>query len=131
MAFALGILVGRGLAGSPLAGQTMPGPEKETKAAVVEHGARAAILSGAEWVNWSEDEVVARLLHAPLKALGLRRFDREVRPALKALLDEAETRVRAVVVAREGGAIDLVTARGALQDALADYYVGVEILRAR
>lgn len=131
MAFALGVLVGPGLAGSPLAGQTMPGPEKEAKAAVVEQGARAAILSGTEWMKWSADEVVVRLLHAPLKALGLRRFDREVRPALKALLDEAETRVRAVVAARSGGTIALATARDALQNALGEYDAGIEDLRTR
>jgi hypothetical protein len=75
------------------------------------------------------DEVVARLVYAPVKQIGLGQFTSEGQIALKALMDRIESRVREVVTRWSEGTLDDAGARRALAHVLADYRDGLSALR--
>ena len=85
--------------------------------------------SGAEGM-WSADATVARLVHEPIKILGLGRFTPEGRVALKAPMTHVESEVRAVMARLSRGEIDESDARIELAHCIAEYRVAVGKLLA-
>jgi len=85
-----------------------------------------AASTDTDWTSWSEDEVVARLVHQPVKTMGVRGLDRDVLIDLKGLMTLAEADVRAVVDALASGDVNLHTARTTLEDVLLAYRIALE-----
>ncbi|MDH3205681.1 MAG: hypothetical protein OEO79_03675 [Gemmatimonadota bacterium] len=126
---AAGMLVCLGLSAAPLAAQTVTGPEVHRKGAGLP-AASDALGLGEDWLSWSEDELVARTIHTPIKLKGLRGVGADARMALKPLMGRGSDQIRSVLTAYSAGDIDPVTARRLVEEALEEYRIAVEELLA-
>lgn len=111
------------------AAQSVTGPSKSVKP-LGSSGADTSLWE-VEWPSWSEDDVVARLVHQPVKLMELSSLDPETMLELKQLLAQAEVCVRDLVQAFSRREVDLPTATASLEAALSEYGVRLSELTAR
>ena len=128
----LGLIVGIGLAASPVQAQVITGPEVSHKINKVPvEGALDLLGAGLEWLSWSGDEAVERLVYEPIKLLGMERFGSQT-AALKTEMTRAETRVRATVTAFDVEELEAGPAMRSMDEAVNEFRSAVgELLEAR
>ena len=129
----LGLIVGIGVSAAPLPAQ-ITGPEVSRKVAKVPkvpvEGVLDSLGAGLEWLSWTDDEAVARLIYEPIKLLGLERFGSQA-GALKGVVLRAETLIRATVNALGAGEMETVAAMRSMDQAVNEFRSAVgELLEA-
>jgi hypothetical protein len=84
-----------------------------------------------EWTSWTVDEVVTRLVHHPVKVMGVGSLDPETVLELKQVVGRMEAGVREVVRAFTSGEADLRAARTAMEELVVEYQLILGDLPAR
>lgn len=126
---AAGLLVGLGLSASSLEAQVITGPETNRKAASIPSDLMLDSLgAGLDWMSWSEDEAVARMVYDPIKLLGLGRSGPQGTMAMKAVVRGTEARIRSTVRALSVGEMDTAAATGSIEEALEEFRSAVSAL---
>jgi hypothetical protein len=126
---AAGMMVGLGLSASLLEAQVITGPEASRKAAAIPFELMLDSLgAGLDWMSWSQDEAVARMVYDPIKLLGLERFGPEGTMAIKGVVRGTEARIRSTVRALSAEEIDAAAATRSIEEALDEFRSAVSAL---
>lgn len=116
------------LSATSVEGQSPTGLGKRMKATVGVNASSGVAALPDEWISWSADTVVDRLVYSPLKQSGLRRIDGGQLLSLKEPMVEAEERVRATLEALAVGDMGQAAARQALEMLLLEYASALQSL---
>jgi hypothetical protein len=124
-----GALLGLLLSVNAVSAQGLTGPGKTPKSP--DGGVLVAppeFEADSSWTTWGEDEVVARLVYAPTKALGAWGFQKGTRFELEGLLQDTEIHARSIVGSLSTRAMSVPAARHAMSEVLLGYHAALREL---
>lgn len=123
----LGLAAAIGLA-MALSGRSPTAPERAPRSVAGPAATAPFAADTVDWLSWSEDEAVDRLVDAPLKWTGLRPYAPNDRVALKPVIERAERRVRSVVRDARSGTLAAGRAGDSLEAISRDYLAALQEL---